>query len=39
MPAFYTNTIAKFLEDTPEQIIGTLTHQSGLAGFYQQKHK
>lgn len=39
MPAFYINTINAFLKDNTEHIIGKLTYQSGLAGFYQQVHK
>lgn len=36
MKAFYSNSITDFIDDDTDKIIGTLTHKSGLAGFYQQ---
>ncbi|WP_454804394.1 DUF2075 domain-containing protein [Mucilaginibacter phyllosphaerae] len=38
MGAFYLNTIAGFLQDSTKSILGTLTHQAGIAGFHQQLH-
>ncbi len=38
MAAFYKNNVASFINETNNSIIGTLTQQSGLAGFVQQLH-
>lgn len=38
LPAFYINSIEEFLRDDPKRIIGILTAESGIAGFYQQQH-
>jgi len=38
MAAFYSNTLAGFIEDNNESIIGTLTKQAGISGFHQQLH-
>jgi hypothetical protein len=38
MGAFYSNTITGFLQDSTKSILGTLTHQAGIAGFHQQLH-
>src|ERR1700744_1737516 len=38
MGAFYSNTISHFLSDDTDLIIGSLTKQSGIAGFHQQLH-
>lgn len=38
MGAFYSNTIARFITDDNQLIVGGLTTKSGLDGFYQQKH-
>ncbi len=38
MPAFYRASVASFLEDSCERILGRLTAQASAAGFYEQKH-
>ncbi|MEN0056935.1 MAG: DUF2075 domain-containing protein [Mucilaginibacter sp.] len=38
MSAFYSNTLTGFIKDRTDSIIGLLTTQSGLSGFYQQLH-
>lgn len=38
MPAFYINSIKAFIDDDPRRIVGILTSESGIAGFYQQQH-
>jgi hypothetical protein len=38
MGAFYSNTIARFINDDDKHIIGALATQSGLSGFYQLLH-
>jgi hypothetical protein len=38
MAAFYKNDVASFVNEANNSIIGTLTQQSGLAGFVQQLH-
>jgi len=38
MGAFYSNTIASFIDDDNDLIIGSLTKQAGIAGFHQQLH-
>ena len=38
MGAFYSNSIAGFLQDDTKSILGMLTHQAGIAGFHQQLH-
>jgi hypothetical protein len=38
MAAFYSNTVARFLDDDNKLIIGTLTKQAGISGFHQQLH-
>jgi len=38
MGAFYLNTFALFIKDDNDLIIGVLTKQAGIAGFYQQLH-
>lgn len=38
MGAFYSNTVARFIEDDEKSILGILTSKSDLAGFYQQIH-
>jgi hypothetical protein len=38
MAAFYKNNVAFFINEANNSIIGTLTQQSGLAGFVQQLH-
>lgn len=38
MGAFYSNTIAHFINDDNDLIIGSLTKQAGIAGFHQQLH-
>ncbi|QHS55122.1 DUF2075 domain-containing protein [Mucilaginibacter sp. 14171R-50] len=38
MGAYYSNTIAGFLQESAKSILGTLTHQAGIAGFHQQLH-
>lgn len=38
MSAFYANTVAEFINDNNERIIGSLTTQAGLAGFHQHLH-
>ena len=38
MGAFYHNTIAQFINDEDQLIIGILSTRSGLAGFYQLLH-
>jgi len=38
MGAFYSNKISNFISDNVSSIIGALTTQSGLAGFYQLLH-
>ncbi|MCQ6961357.1 DUF2075 domain-containing protein [Mucilaginibacter aquariorum] len=38
MGAFYSNTIVEFLREDTLKISGSLSHEAGLAGFYDQKH-
>jgi len=38
MGAFYSNRIDQFIEEKTSSILGTLTHQAGISGFYQQMH-
>jgi len=38
MGAYYSNTLAGFLKESTNLILGTLTHQAGIAGFHQQLH-
>jgi len=38
MGAFYLNSIANFIDDSNESVIGALTKESGLAGFNELKH-
>jgi len=38
MGAFYSNSIAHFIKDDNDLIIGSLTKQAGIAGFHQQLH-
>ena len=38
MAAFYSNTVARFLDDDNKLIIGSLTQQAGVSGFHQQLH-
>lgn len=37
--AFYKNSLAGFLQEDTNKIIGDLTYRSGVSGFYQQNHK
>src|SRR5262245_11220165 len=38
MPAFYRRSLAEFLADDDTLIVGRLTSESSLAGFFQQVH-
>jgi len=38
MAAFYSNTVANFIDDDNNLIVGTLTKMAGISGFHQQLH-
>lgn len=38
MGAFYVNSVSKFLQDSNQHIIGSLTSQASTVGFHQQLH-